>query len=293
MVKQNIFKGVGTAIVTPFKQDLSIDFEALKQFIEFQIVSGVDFIVVQGTTGESPTLSAKEKQQVLEIVAETNNKRLPIVYGVGGNNTYDVCEKLKSIDQSIVDGILSVSPYYNKPTQEGIFQHYEHLSNATELPIIVYNVPGRTASNISAETSLRLAELQNIVAVKEASGNMGQIMEIIRNRPDGFLVLSGDDALTLPILACGGDGVISVVSNALPEKFCKMVHAAIKGDWAVAKKLHYELLPITNLFFAEGNPTGVKEALKTRKIMEHFVRLPLVNVSTKLQDAINATLLSL
>jgi 4-hydroxy-tetrahydrodipicolinate synthase len=279
----NKFSGVGTAIVTPFKKDFSIDVDALKRLVEFQIQGGVDFLVVQGTTGESPTLSAKEKRLVLETVASTNNQRLPIVYGVGGNNTMAVTESFKIIDKEIVDGILSVSPYYNKPTQEGIFQHYQHIAQATNLPIIVYNVPGRTASNCIAETTLRLAEIENIVAVKEASGNMGQIMEVIRCKPEGFLVLSGDDALTLPILACGGDGVISVVSNGLPEKFCQMVHAALKGEWEKAKRLHYALLPITEMFFAEGNPGGIKETLKFRNIMDNVMRLPLVNVSTQLQ----------
>jgi len=280
------FKGTGTAIVTPFKKDLSIDFDALKILIEFQIKGGVNFLVVQGTTGESPTLSGKEKQQLLEFVAEVNNKRLPIVYGIGGNNTVDVFEKLKSVNTNIVDGILSVSPYYNKPTQEGIFQHYKYISEATDLPIILYNVPGRTSMNVIAETTLRLAEIKNIVAVKEASGNMDQIMEILRCRPAGFTVLSGDDPLTLPIIACGGDGVISVVSNGLPEKFCAMVQFALKGDFENARKLHYELLHITRLFFAEGNPGGIKETLKTREIMENYMRLPLVNVSSSLQTQI-------
>jgi 4-hydroxy-tetrahydrodipicolinate synthase len=282
------FSGVGTALVTPFKSDFSIDFDALKRLVEMQIAGGTDFLVVQGTTGESPTLSAAEKQQVLETVAEVNNKRLPIVYGVGGNNTLDVAAKLKQVDSSLVDGILSVSPYYNKPTQEGIVQHYKYLAESTDLPIILYNVPGRTASNVLAETTLRLAEIRNIIAMKEASGNMEQIMEIIRNKPADFLLLSGDDALTLPIIACGGNGVISVVSNALPERFSKMVHAALKGDLVIAREEHYALLYITKLFFSEGNPGGIKEALKARGIMENFMRLPLVNVSSSLANAIHA-----
>lgn len=280
------FKGVGTALVTPFHRDYSIDFEALKKLVEFQIEGETDFLVVQGTTGESPTLTASEKQQVLETVAEVNNKRLPIVYGVGGNDTMGVAAKLKKVDTSIVNGILSVSPYYNKPTQEGIFQHYKYISESTNLPIILYNVPGRTASNVLPETTLRLAEIPNIVAMKEASGNMEQIMEIIRNKPSDFLLLSGDDALTLPIIACGGDGVISVVSNGLPEKFGKMVHAALAGDLKKARELHYELLHITKLFFTEGNPGGIKEALVARGVMERYMRLPLVNVSETLAQAI-------
>lgn len=282
------FSGVGTALVTPFHADYTIDFDGLKRLVELQIAGGTDFLVVQGTTGESPTLSAVEKQRVLETVAEVNNKRLPIVYGVGGNNTLDVAAKLKLVDSSWVDGILSVSPYYNKPTQAGIYAHYKLLAESTDLPIILYNVPGRTGSNVLAETTLRLAEIPNLIAMKEASGNMDQIMEIIQHKPTDFLLLSGDDALTLPIIACGGNGVISVVSNALPERFSKMVHAALKGDLLTARQEHYAMLQITKLFFAEGNPGGVKEALKARDIMENFVRLPLMNVSSSLADAIHA-----
>lgn len=282
----NIFKKTGTALVTPFHADGSIDFAGLKKLVRLNIDGGVNFLVVQGTTGESPTLTQDEKMQVLNAVAEENNGRLPIVYGLGGNNTLEVAKKLKEVDSSLVSGILSVSPYYNKPIQKGIVAHYKVVADSTDLPIILYNVPGRTGSNVTAETTLELAEISNIVAMKEASGNMEQIMEIIQHKPDGFDVLSGDDALTVPMLSIGASGVISVVSNALPEKFCAMVEHALKGDFSSASALHYELFQITKLFFAEGNPGGVKEALAYREICENFMRMPLVNVSDGLKISI-------
>lgn len=279
------FFGTGTALVTPFNSDDSIDYDGLKKLLELQIAGGVNFLVVQGTTGESPTLSQKEKDELLNFVIEYNDNRLPIVYGVGGNDTKKVAENLKLVPKG-VDGILSVSPYYNKPIQEGIFQHYKHIADATDLPIILYNVPGRTGSNVNAETTLRLAEISNIVAMKEASGNFDQIMEIIRCKPENFNLLSGDDAITLPMIASGADGVISVVSNALPEKFCKMVQAALNDDLSTARTLHYELLLITRLFFEQGNPGGVKVGLSARKIMETKMRLPLFQVSNDLEKRI-------
>jgi 4-hydroxy-tetrahydrodipicolinate synthase len=279
------FFGTGTALVTPFNEDDSIDFDGLKKLIELQISGGVNFLVVQGTTGESPTLSQKEKDELLNFVIELNDNRLPIVYGVGGNDTKKVAENLKLVPKG-VDGILSVSPYYNKPIQEGIFQHYKYIAEATDLPIILYNVPGRTGSNVNAETTLRLAEISNIVAMKEASGNFDQIMEIIRCKPENFNLLSGDDAITLPLIASGADGVISVVSNALPEKFCKMVQAALNDDLSTARTLHYELLLITRLFFEQGNPGGVKVGLSARKVMKTKMRLPLFPVSDDLEKRI-------
>ncbi len=282
----NIFKKTGTALVTPFHSDGSIDFAGLKKLVRLNMDGGVNFLVVQGTTGESPTLSQDEKMQILDAVAQENNGRLPIVYGLGGNNTLEVAKKLKEVDSSLVSGILSVSPYYNKPIQKGIVAHYKVLADSTDLPIILYNVPGRTGSNVLAETTLELAEISNIVAMKEASGNMEQIMEIIQHKPEGFDVLSGDDALTVPMLSIGAAGVISVVSNALPEKFCAMVEHGLKGDFTSASALHYDLFQITKLFFAEGNPGGVKEALAYRGICENFMRLPLVNVSEGLKISI-------
>ena len=281
----NPFKGSGVALVTPFKNDKSIDFDALKKLVQLQLDGGTDFLVVQGTTGESPTLSQDEKMQVLQTVIEVNQGKLKIVYGVGGNNTLAVGETLKKVPAG-VDGILSVSPYYNKPIQKGIIEHYKHLATCTDLPIILYNVPGRTGSNVLPETTLALAEIPTIVAMKEASGNMEQIMEIIRLRKPEFGVLSGDDAITMPLIAAGADGVISVVANAFPEKFSKMVHASMSGDLSEARKEHYDLLPITKMFFEEGNPGGVKVALATRGIMEEHMRLPLYPVSDGLRSRI-------
>jgi 4-hydroxy-tetrahydrodipicolinate synthase len=281
------FTGSGVALVTPFSADLSIDFPALRRLVREQIDGGTDFLVVQGTTGESPTLTGAEKQQVLETVMEENNGRLPIVYGVGGNDTVSVCEAFKKIPQG-VDGILSVAPYYNKPIQRGFVAHYKALAEATDLPIIMYNVPGRTGSNMTSETTLELAEMKNIVAMKEASGNFEQIMEIIRNKPSDFLLLSGDDAITLPLIAAGAEGVISVVANAFPKRFSTMVKTALAGDFAASRKEHYDLLHVTKLFFTEGNPGGVKIALEENGWMEPHMRLPLVQVSEGLRNAIVA-----
>ena len=284
---KNPFSGSGVALVTPFKADFSIDFEALRNLVRMQIDGGTDFLVVQGTTGESPTLSQAEKMAVLETVMDENNGKLKIVYGVGGNNTLAVGEALKAVPAG-VDGILSVSPYYNKPIQKGIIEHYKYIAGCTDLPIILYNVPGRTGSNMLPETTLALAEVPNIVAMKEASGNMEQIMEIIRLRPEGFGVLSGDDALTMPLIAAGADGVISVVANAFPELFSKMVHASMEGDLTAARKAHYELIPVTKMFFEEGNPGGVKVALRQLGAMDETMRMPLYLVSDGLRKRIEA-----
>lgn len=283
----NIFKGSGVALVTPFHADKSIDFDALRRLVRLQIEGNTDFLVVQGTTGESPVLTWVEKLKVLETVQEENNGRLKIVFGVGGNDTIAIGEAFKSLPSGI-DGILSVSPYYNKPTQQGIIEHYKYIAACTELPIILYNVPGRTGSNMLAETTLELAKINNIVAMKEASGNMEQIMELVRLKPVGFDVLSGDDAITMPLIAVGVSGVISVVANAFPEKFNKMVHASIGEDLKEARKHHFDLLPITKMLFEEGNPGGVKIALEYRNVMEANLRLPLQPVSKGLKDRIIA-----
>ncbi len=283
----NSFTGSGVALVTPFDVSGKIDVIALRKLVQLQINGGTNFLVVQGTTGESPTLSQSEKQIVLDTVIDENNGRLKIIYGVGGNNTIAVGELLKQVPQG-VDGILSVSPYYNKPTQRGIIEHYTYLSKCTDLPIIIYNVPGRTGSNVLPETTLALAQLDNMVAVKEASGNMEQIMDIIRQREASFGVLSGDDNLTMPLIAAGADGVISVVANAFPELFSTMVNASIKGDLLGARAAHYELFSITKMFFEEGNPGGVKVALAARGIMDEYMRLPLMPVSDDLRNRINS-----
>jgi 4-hydroxy-tetrahydrodipicolinate synthase len=264
---------------------MQIDFDALASLVEYQIDNGTDFLVVQGTTGESPTLSKSEKMDVLNEVIEINEGRCKIVYGVGGNNTAAVAELLADLPKG-VDGILSVSPYYNKPVQKGIVAHYKIVADSTDLPIILYNVPGRTGSNVAPETTLELAEVKNIVAVKEASGNMEQIMQIIKYRPSGFGVLSGDDNLTMPLIAAGADGVISVVANAFPALFSSMVHAAIRGDLDAAREAHYKLFDVTKMFFEQGNPGGVKAALAHMELMDEYMRLPLFPVSEELRKRI-------
>lgn len=281
------FKGSGVALVTPFHTDGSIDFAALKALVTLQIQGGTDFLVVQGTTGESPTLSQDEKRLVLDTILEVNNGQTPVVYGVGGNNTLALEPLLKNIPSG-VDGILSVSPYYNKPIQKGIVAHFKQVASFTDLPIILYNVPGRTGSNMSIETTLELAELPNVIAVKEASGNMEQIMDIIRQRKPGFGVLSGDDNLTMPLIAAGADGVISVVANAFPERFSQMVHASMSGNLELAKQAHYDLFSVTKMFFEEGNPGGVKVALAARGLMQETMRMPLHPVSEGLRSRIQA-----
>lgn len=282
---KNPFSGSGVALVTPFNDDLSIDFDALRKLVRYQIDNGTDFLVVQGTTGESPVLSKEEKLEVLRVVQDENAGKLKIVFGVGGNNTIEVGEFLKVLPEGI-DGILSVSPYYNKPTQKGIIEHFRYIASCTSLPIILYNVPGRTSSNMLADTTLELAAIDNIVAVKEASGDMVQIMDIVNRRPDGFGVLSGDDAITMPLMAAGIDGVISVVANAFPEKFGRMVRTAGGSDLETAKKDHYDLLNVTNMFFAEGNPGGVKASLAHQGMMKPIMRQPLYPISDGLRKQI-------
>jgi 4-hydroxy-tetrahydrodipicolinate synthase len=283
----NKFKGTGVAIVTPFNTDKSVDYKGLERLVEHLITNGINYLVVQGTTGESVTLTPQEKQQTLAFIIKVNNGRLPIVLGLGGNCTATVVEAFQTTDFSGVDAILSVSPYYNKPTQEGIYQHYKAISEVSKLPIILYNVPGRTSSNVLPTTIVRLAnDFENIIGVKEASGSLEQSMEIINTKPTDFLVISGDDALTLPMIASGGDGVISVIANAFPKGFSGMVQAALKNEMDAARKLHYQYFAMIAYLFLEGNPAGVKAALKELQLIGDTVRLPLVNVSEKTNNAI-------
>ena len=289
----NKFKGTGVAIVTPFNEDNSVDYKGLEKLVEHLIANQINYLVVQGTTGESVTLSSKEKEETLAFIIKINNGRLPIVLGIGGNCTSAVIDTLQHTNLSGVDAILSVSPYYNKPTQEGIYQHYKAISAVATLPIILYNVPGRTSSNILAETTVRLAtDFDNIIGIKEASGSLEQCMEIVNTKPTDFLVISGDDALTLPMIASGGDGVISVIANAFPEGFSKMVQAALVNEMQVARKYHYKYFSMIAYLFAEGNPAGIKAALKTLGIIGDTVRLPLVSVSEKTNNAIKELIAS-
>jgi 4-hydroxy-tetrahydrodipicolinate synthase len=284
---RNQLKGTGVAIVTPFNPDDTIDFTSLGKVVNHIIKGKCEYIVVLGTTGESVTLSKEEKAQVSRYIVDTVKGRVPVVLGIGGNNTNEIIYTIKHTDFKGISAILSVSPYYNKPNQNGIYQHYKKISEASPLPIILYNVPGRTASNLTAETTLKLAnDFKNIIAVKEASGNLDQIGKIIKHKPKDFLVISGDDGLTLPILSIGGDGVISVVANAYPKGFSDMVREALKGNYKQAQKLHYQHTEIIEQLFADGSPGGVKEFLAIMDLCQAHVRLPLYKVSSHVQKRI-------
>ena len=283
------FSGTGVAIVTPFKADGSIDFPAFTKVIEHIIKGKCEYIVVMGTTAESPTLSKSEKHDVLRHAIQVINGRVPVVYGIGGFNTAEVVQQLITTDLIGVSGVLSVSPYYNKPNQRGLYAHYKEVAEASPLPVILYNVPGRTAMNMTADTTLKLAhDFPRIVAVKEASGNLEQIMTIIKDRPKDFMVISGDDLLTLPIIASGGHGVISVVANAFPKQFSEMVRLFLDGNFKAGNKIHYQLMRITQLFFADGNPGGVKVSLEAQKLIKANMRLPLYPVNDEVRKAIMA-----
>lgn len=280
---ESMFKGTGVALVTPFKNDLQVDYPALENIVNHVINNGVDFLVALGTTSEAAVLTEEEKKRVVETIVNTNNGRVHVMLGVGGNNTAAVLQQLKQLVFSGITGVLSVVPYYNKPQQEGIKAHFKAIADISRVPVILYNVPGRTSQNMSAKTCLELAKHHNIVAVKEASGDMQQVMEILRDKPDNFTVLSGDDALTMPLIALGADGVISVAANAYTRDFSDMVKLQRAGETAKARALHYKMLELTNLLFEDGNPAGVKALLNLMGLCEDVLRLPLVSMRSDLK----------
>lgn len=276
-MSQNIFKGLGIALITPFNASGAVDYVVLKKLVEYQLKNGADFFCILATTGETPTLTDDEKQRIKELVVEVVAGRVPILMGCGGNNTAAIVEELHTRYFSGIDGILSVCPYYNKPSQEGLYQHFKTIANATDMKVVLYNVPGRTGVNMKAETTVRLArDCKNIVAVKEASGNLEQVDEIIKNKPDTFDVISGDDALTFPMIACGAVGVISVIGNALPKEFSRMLRLEQNGEFEPARKIHHMFTDLFNLLFVDGNPAGVKAMLHEMGMIENVLRLPLV-----------------
>lgn len=279
--------GTGVALVTPFKKDFSVDTEALKRIVKFQIENGIDYLVVLGTTAETATLTEDEKELVIKTVVEANNGKLPLVLGVGGNDTNKVVKELKTRNFSDFCAILSVSPYYNKPTQEGIYQHFKAVAEASPVPVILYNVPGRTSSNVLPSTVLRLAkEFKNIVAIKEAAGDIVQAMKLIQNKPKDFLVISGDDMVTLPMVLAGGSGVISVIGEGFPKQFSDMVRLSLERKVDEAYEIHYQLADSIDMIFEQGNPAGIKEVFKCLGLSENTVRLPLVNVNEDLAGRI-------
>ena len=284
----NKFIGTGVALITPFKSDLSVDVEALENLVEDQISNGIDYLVVLGTTAESATLTNEEKQVVINTIVQANKERLPLVLGIGGNNTAALVEELKTTNLTAFDAVLSVSPYYNKPTQEGIFQHYKALAAVSPKPLIIYNVPGRTSSNILPSTVQRIAkEVPNIIGIKEAAGDIVQAMKLISLVPENFLVISGDDMITLPMVLAGGHGVISVIAQGFPEDFSNMVRLGLEGKVKEAYKIHYKVAPSIDMIFAEGNPSGIKSLLNSKNMVESVLRLPLVPASEKLKAEIN------
>lgn len=276
-MKRNIFRGLGIALITPFTKEGEVDYVALRRLLDYQLSNGIDFLCILATTGETPCLSADERQRVKDLVVEKVQGKIPILMGCGGNNTYDVVNTLKTGDFSGIDGILSVCPYYNKPSQEGLYQHFKAIANATQLPVVLYNVPGRVGVNMTAETTLRLAnDCENIVAIKEASGNFTQIDDIIKNKPNNFDVISGDDGITFPLITLGAVGVISVIGNALPQEFGRMVRLALNGDYQNALTIHHQFTELFKLLFVDGNPAGVKAMLNGMGLIENELRLPLV-----------------
>ncbi len=278
-MKNNIFVGTGVALVTPFNEDFSVDYKSLENIVDFTLSNGADFLVALGTTSEAPTLTQEEKDNVLKTIIKVANKRCPIMLGMGGNNTMSLVSSIKNQDFTGVDGILSVVPYYNKPNQRGMKAHFEMVADNSPVPVVLYNVPGRVGVNLQASTCVELAQHPNIVAVKEASGNLQQIMEILRDKPSDFVVLSGDDGITQPMMALGAKGVISVAANGYPDMFCKMVTSMMNNDVATALPLHYKTLKMNNLIFADGNPAGIKCLLAYQNLCKNVLRLPLVTVN--------------
>ncbi|MFP9114369.1 4-hydroxy-tetrahydrodipicolinate synthase [Flavobacterium sp. RHBU_3] len=281
--------GTGVALITPFRKDFSVDTEALERVVNFQVENGIDYLVVLGTTAESATLNKEEKKLVIDTIVKANAGRLPLVLGVGGNNTAEVVDELKTTDFSDFVAILSVSPYYNKPTQEGIYQHFKAVAQASPVPVILYNVPGRTASNMAVDTVIRLAnDFSNIVAIKEAAGDIVQAMKLIQHKPEGFLVISGDDMVTLPMVLAGGAGVISVIAEGFPKEFSHMVRLGLAKRTDEAYEIHYRIMDSIDMIFEQGNPAGIKEIFKELGICENTVRLPLVNVNEDLANRLSA-----
>jgi len=280
--------GTGVALITPFDAQGAIDFEALKRIVNFQIDKGINYLVVLGTTAESVTLTKQEKEAVLAAVLAVNANRVPIVLGVGGNDTQAVVDQLKQVNPEHIAAVLSVSPMYNKPSQPGLIAHFTAVAQVSPVPVLLYNVPGRTASNMLPSTVLKLAAHKNIIGIKEASGDLGQAMEILRSAPEGFLVISGDDLIALPMTLMGGDGVISVIGQAYPEEFSQMIQAGLNGNSARAKELHYDLMPIIEMIFEQGNPSGIKALLNKKGLCENSLRLPLVPVDDSLAQRIEA-----
>ena len=276
-MKHNIFRGLGIALITPFTENGAVDYDAMKRIVEYQLSNGADFLCILATTGETPCLTKQEKEDIKKYIIDLVAGRIPILMGCGGNNTSAVVDELQNGDFKGIDGILSVCPYYNKPSQEGLYLHFKAISSATSLPIVLYNVPGRTGINLKAETTVRLArECENIVAIKEASGSLEQVDEILKNKPEGFAVLSGDDSLTYPMIACGADGVISVIGNALPKEFSRMIRLEKNGEFEAAVKIHHKFTDLYSLLFVDGNPAGVKALLHEMGYIKNVLRLPLV-----------------
>jgi len=285
---------MGVALITPFKEDESVDFKALERLVEYQIKNGTDYLVALGTTAETATLTAEEKDEIVRFIIRVNNKRIPVVLGIGGNSTKAVVDQVQQQDTDGIDAILSVTPYYNKPSQEGLYQHFKAIATASRLPVILYNVPGRTGVNMSAATTLRLAnDFKNIIAVKEASGIFTQIDDIIKHKPDSFMVISGDDAITFPLITLGAVGVISVIGNALPYEFSRMVRLALNGQYDAARDIHHRFTELITLLFADGSPAGVKSMLSMMDMIDNKLRLPLVPTTITTFEKIRGVLNSL